>query len=108
MTRRNANHVYEEIEVMKEQLNRVMYGYGTLVSELRAIRAALEASNGKVIAQLTDTQATLDYLKSYIGIDEFFNEALRQGKGSAGGSMEAITIEQLKRSRAQYEAEKDT
>lgn len=109
MTKRNANQVFDEIEVMKEQLKRTQYAFGTLVSEMGDLSQAMLAGNAKVLNQLTDTQCTLEYLKSYIGIDAFFDEAIRQGKGfSTARSMEPMTIEELKRSNPNYEAEKDT
>lgn len=82
-TRKNA-----EIELIKEQLKKLIYAQEKTSNDIRAMQACVRTQFETVLKQLYDTHSALNYVKTYIGIDDFFDEVKRQGKHSETGRIE--------------------
>lgn len=76
MTKRKMVSV--EMELLREQIKKLVYAQQSVNLTLQDIKSSYAATHLELIRQLKDTQATLDYVKSYVGIDAFFDECHRQ------------------------------
>jgi hypothetical protein len=86
--RKTATQALAEIEFLLDALNKLIYAQKDTALEIRAMQDAMLSQTNCILKQLRDTQGTLEYVKSYVGIDDFFREAKRQGIGSDTGRIE--------------------
>lgn len=73
-----------EIELIKEQLKKLIYAQ----ESSKKLLHDLIAEHERLAGFIQDTKATLNYVKTYIGCDDFFDEVRRHGKGSENGRIE--------------------